>query len=109
MPNEYELVPAWALKKIKTLASVYAVNLTPEALEVWVKQIIKIVGRNDWDEPSPTSSDSRKAIGRVRPGEWLFEYWASNHEWFPKPVQLRRIYGRYWPPADGVEVAEEEA
>lgn len=111
MADQYAVTPAWATKKIANLASVYVANLTPGAIEIWVRQIVNIVGKNEPDEPGAEASEGRKKLGTVRPGEWLFEHWAATQDRFPRPVQLRRMYQQYWPPADGVSagVGEDES
>ena len=100
--NEFTLNEAWALKKVKALCSSFKVNLTDDALDMWVEAILDIVGTNEEVKHSSFPKP-------VRPGEWLFRNALATMNRFPKPIQLRRMYCRYWPPADGNEpIGEEE-
>lgn len=95
--KDYQLSKGWATKKVSALANAYGVNLTEDAMDMWVEAVLDIVGINT--EVEHTAFPGKK----IRPGEWLFREWMATKDRFPKPVKLRRLYCRYWPPADGNE------
>ncbi len=42
-------------------------------------------------------------VGTKEKGEWLARRILQTCARFPKPVEMRRIYAHYYPPADGLE------
>lgn len=95
--NEFTLNNAWAARKVNALCSAFKVNLTDDALAMWVEAVLDIVGINE--EVAHASFPGKL----IRPGEWLFKTWMDQKARFPKPVQLRILYARYWKPADGID------
>lgn len=55
------------------------------------------------DDPAPD------ADGWVYPAAWLFDRIGETCEWFPKPIQMRRIYETKFHPLDGKNSVDMES
>lgn len=44
---------------------------------------------------------NHQEFGLVVPLEWLIDHIGETCEFFPKPIQMRMIYERHFPPLDG--------
>lgn len=46
--------------------------------------------------------------GKVNPLDWMLNQIATTCTFFPKPIEMRKIYVKYFPPLDGMEPRELE-
>lgn len=86
---------AWADAQILGMANAFGHNFTAAGLGMYRRQVLMIVSNNT-EIVHPT-------LGKIRPGDWLFESILSTEEKFPKPIKLRMRWAKYWPSADGNE------
>ena len=47
-------------------------------------------------------------LGKVIPLDWLLEQIGETVQFFPKPIEMRRMYTKYFSPLDGFEARELE-
>lgn len=92
----------WAKRQITKFLFLAGAPTDEEQLELHAAALLRIVADNaEQDHP---------LIGKVRPGDYTIQaVYDSALGRFPAPILFRRVYSKFWRPADGKFASELEA
>lgn len=79
-------------------------TLTDAAARVMLKQLAGLRGFPTTPEGfNAIAKCFRSLVGDATRGQWLCDLILDGCEWFPAPIQMRRMFGKHHKPADGLE------